>query len=616
MARLDASQQASGSQNARLPVQNEAADAAESQADSLFLNEPLGADRSVHRIFPDQIIGAQFPSTAASTFLNGADLVLAFANGGSIVLSGFLTALQAPHPAQLIFEDGTIYELPAHAARAAQAQMDEGLSVASGPGEQAPEIDPGVTAQDFFGRNQGYGQDFGAIGDGLQAIGALSSPGFAPAGQAAGIDASRRPPQPASDAIFSVPGPSQDQAQAEAETLLQARAAVSNSPPSGIVLTGNSVDELLANVPVGLALASDPDLGDSITYTLSGDAGGRFTINAVTGLVSTARALDFETAASHIITVRATDTGGAAVEASFTIAVNDINEIIGGAGADTLTGTPQTDVIDGQDGDDTIFGEGGNDIILGGIGRDTLDGGDGNDSLFGEAQNDILIGGPGADRLFGGGGNDALFIDASDTLIDGGAGTDRVTVQGAAGVTLNMTDSSIELAFGGAGDDVFDATGSNTSIRQDGAGGNDSLTGGNGGDRLRGEGGNDTLSGGAGGDTLEGGAQDDTLTGGAGSDVFIFNLTFAGGLFSAEGNDTITDLTTGDILSFRGVADANGDTAIDLSDLIGHVAVASAGGTTTLSFDGGGSIDLAGIAGPFGALADLTAAGFTLEGVA
>ncbi len=605
MAHLDASQPASGSQNARLPMRNEAAEAAERQADSLFLSEPVGADRSVHRIFPDQIIGAQFPSTAASTLLNGADLVLAFANGGSIVLSGFLTALQAQNPAQLIFDDGTIYTLPDHAARAARAQMDEGLSVASGPGEQAPETDPGVAAQSIFGRNQGYGHDFGAIDEGLQAIGALSSSGFAPADQAAGLDASRRAPQPASDTIFSVPSSSQDQAQAEA--LAQVQPAASNSPPSGIVLNGNSVDELIANVPVGIALASDPDLGDNITYTLSGDAGGRFTIDAVSGLVSTAQALDFETAASHSITVRATDAGGAAVEESFTIAVNDVSEIVGGAGADTLTGTPQTDVIDGQDGDDNISGGGGNDIIFGGIGRDTLDGGDGVDSIFGEAQNDILIGGAGADRLFGGSGNDALFIDASDTLIDGGAGTDRVTVQGAAGVTLDMTSSSIELAFGGVGADVFDATGSSVNVRQDGAGGNDSLTGGNGGDRLRGEGGNDTLSGGAGGDTLEGGA---------GADVFIFNLNFAGGLFGAEGNDTVTDLTTGDILSFRGVADANGDTAIDLSDLIGHVTVASAGGTTTLSFDGGGSIDLAGIAGPFGALADLTAAGFTLEGVA
>ena len=62
MASLDDSQQSPGSQNARLPVRNEVMEAAESEADALFLNVPAGADRSIHSVFPDQIIGAQFPS--------------------------------------------------------------------------------------------------------------------------------------------------------------------------------------------------------------------------------------------------------------------------------------------------------------------------------------------------------------------------------------------------------------------------------------------------------------------------------------------------------------------------------------------------------------------------
>jgi cadherin domain-containing protein/hemolysin type calcium-binding protein len=610
------SQQNPGSQNARLPVGNEASDAADSEADALFLSVPTGADRSVYRVFPDQIIGAQFPATAANALLEGADLVLAFSNGGSITLTGFLIALQAENPPQLIFEDGAIFTLPDHVARAAPAPEDAGLSVASGPGDQAPGADPGVpAAQNLFERDQGYGHDFGGLSEGLQASGTLSPPGFGPADQAAGSDGARLTPPPASDLVSFEPSLSQAQIQAQAQA--QAQSVASNRPPSGISLSGNSVDELIfVGIPVGIVTATDPDPGDNLTYSLSDNAGGRFAINAVSGLISTALPLDFEAAASHTITVRATDSAGATTEESFTIAVNDLNEISGGAGADILAGTAQTDVIDGQDGDDQISGGDGNDVLLGGIGRDVLNGDGGNDFLFGEASNDTLDGGAGADQLFGGSGNDILLIDANDTFIDGGAGTDRVNVQGAGGVTLNMTSSSIELAFGGAGDDIFDATGSSANIRQDGDGGNDTLTGGNGGDRLRGVGGADTLSGGPGNDTLDGGAQNDSLTGGAGADVFIFNLTFAGGLFTAEGSDTIADLTTGDILSFRGVVDVNGDTAIDLADLIGHVSVASAGGTTTLSFDGGGSIGLEGLAGPFASLADLTAAGFTLEGLA
>ncbi len=615
MASLDDSQHNPVSQDARLPVRNETPETADVQAGALFLSVPAGVERSVHKVYPDQIIGAQFPSTTVSPLLEGGDLVLAFANGGAIVLTGFLIALQAENPPQLIFEDGTIFVLPEHAARAAAAQEDTGLGVASGPGDAAPGTNPGVpTAENVFQRDLGYGQDFGDLSEGLQISGALTSQGSTTTTQMAGSDSTRlTPQQPASDPVLAGPDSGFSQAQAQAQALL----AANNSPPSSVSLNGNSVNELIfAGTPVGTVSATDPDPGDNLTYSLSDDAGGRFAINALSGLILTTQPLDFETAASHTIIVRATDSAGATVEEPFTIFVNDINEIAGGAGNDTLTGTAQIDVIDGQDGDDIISGGDGDDVILGGIGRDTLDGEGGDDAIFGEAENDILIGGAGADLLFGGSGNDVLFIDASDTFIDGGTGTDRVDVQGAAGVTLNMTTSSIELVFGGAGDDFFDATGTNANIRQDGNGGNDTLTGGNGGDRLRGAGGADTLSGGPGDDTLDGGAQDDSLTGGTGADIFVFNLTFAGGQFTAEGNDTIADLTTGDILSFQGVIDDNGDAAIDLADLVSHISVASAGTETTLSFDGGGMIALEGLAGPFTSLADLTSAGFTLEGIA
>jgi len=607
MASLENHQTNPGSQSARLPEGSEAVAVEDTQADALFLNLPVGADRSTHQIFPDQIIGAQFPPAAASAHLHGPDLVLAFANGGSIVLAGFLPAFQSDTPPQLIFEDGTVFTLPNHAAMAAPAPEDAGLSVASGPGDTAPETDPGVsTTENVFGRDQGYGYDFGGIGAGLRSLGTLTTPGFAATDQAAAPN-TRPEVQPASDSVPFLTNGSQAQAQP----------ASGNSAPTNVSLSGNSVDELVfIGIPVGTVAATDADPGDNLTFSLSDDAGGRFSIDAVSGLIVTTQPLDFETAASHAVTVRVTDSAGAAVEETFTISVNDLNEITGGAGADTIAGTPQTDVIDGQDGDDNITGGDGSDFIFGGIGRDTLDGQGGDDWLFGEAENDILIGGPGADRLFGGSGNDALIIDASDVFVDGGAGTDRVNVQGAAGVTLNMTASSIELAFGGAGNDVFDATGSSADIRQDGGTGNDTLTGGNGGDRLRGAGGADTLSGGLGNDTIDGGAGNDSLTGGAGADVFLFDLSFSGGLYSAQGNDTIADLTTGDILRFSGVTDSNGDTAIDLADLIGHVTVSSSGGTTSLAFDGGGLIDLEGLSGPFNSFADLLASGYTLEGLA
>src|SRR6185503_18122538 len=75
------------------------------------------------------------------------------------------------------------------------------------------------------------------------------------------------------------------------------------------------------------ALALDPDATDAVTYSLDNDAGGRFAINANTGVVTVAGALDFETAASHAIIVRATSTDGSSVTQAFTIGVTNVNDV-------------------------------------------------------------------------------------------------------------------------------------------------------------------------------------------------------------------------------------------------------------------------------------------------
>ena|GEM_PF-1733830 len=63
------------------------------------------------------------------------------------------------------------------------------------------------------------------------------------------------------------------------------------------------------------------------TYSLSNNAGGRFTINSLTGQVSAVgNSFDYETATSHIITVKATDSTGLFTNRTFTVAVNNVNE--------------------------------------------------------------------------------------------------------------------------------------------------------------------------------------------------------------------------------------------------------------------------------------------------
>jgi hypothetical protein len=129
------------------------------------------------------------------------------------------------------------------------------------------------------------------------------------------------------------------------------------------ILDTNPADNSLpenapAGTPVGItAFASDPDGTDSVTYALLDDAGGRFTIEPFTGVVTTTQPLDYETATSHSITVEARSTDGSTTQRGFTILVQDVNEgptaillgpltVLENAAAGTLLGLAQTVDVD------------------------------------------------------------------------------------------------------------------------------------------------------------------------------------------------------------------------------------------------------------------------------
>jgi hypothetical protein len=84
-----------------------------------------------------------------------------------------------------------------------------------------------------------------------------------------------------------------------------------------------------------IAFADDPDGTDTVSYSLDDDAGGLFAIDATTGVVTVAGALDYETATSHNITVRATSTDGSFSTAMLTINIIDVNEFAVGPISDT-----------------------------------------------------------------------------------------------------------------------------------------------------------------------------------------------------------------------------------------------------------------------------------------
>ncbi|NRA62810.1 MAG: cadherin repeat domain-containing protein, partial [Psychrobium sp.] len=78
------------------------------------------------------------------------------------------------------------------------------------------------------------------------------------------------------------------------------------------------------------ASATDPDGSDTVSYSLSEDAGGLFSIDSNSGVVSLANSLDYETAQLHTINVVAASSDGSSSSEEFTIAVGDNDTGIGG----------------------------------------------------------------------------------------------------------------------------------------------------------------------------------------------------------------------------------------------------------------------------------------------
>jgi predicted extracellular nuclease len=262
-----------------------------------------------------------------------------------------------------------------------------------------------------------------------------------------------------------------------------------------------------------------------------------------------------------------------------------IENVIGGAGDDLLTG---------DDGDNVFAAGAGDDVIDGGEGTDTLDlsaatgpvtvdfaagtvsgqgvGSDrfmniekllfgaGDDIVVGNNGNDAFDGGAGNDTLKGGAGNDTLRGDAGDDVVDGGSGDDAVF--GGVGNDVLKGGSGVDRLEGGAGNDVVDA-----------GSGNDILLGGEG---------NDTLEAGSGDDRVEGGAGDDILSGGSGHDAFVFAAGF--------GKDTITDFrpsgSSSDLLEFSVDLFAGFEEAMEAASQIGDDTVFVIDANTSLKLQG------------------------------
>lgn len=102
-------------------------------------------------------------------------------------------------------------------------------------------------------------------------------------------------------------------------------AYVPNQPPTDISLSNGSVAENSAvHTLVGMFSASDPDAGDTHSYSLSGSGAAFFAVSG--NELRTTGVPDFEVQNSYSLTVEATDSAGNKYPKAFTVNVTDIAE--------------------------------------------------------------------------------------------------------------------------------------------------------------------------------------------------------------------------------------------------------------------------------------------------
>lgn len=360
-----------------------------------------------------------------------------------------------------------------------------------------------------------------------------------------------------------------------------------NAAPTDLMLSNASVAEnSAAGTVIGTLSATDAP-NDVLTYSLVDDAGMRFTVDAVTGVVTATTAFDFETTPSFTIIARATDQGGLSTTSNFTISVSDVNEAptafndAVSVNEDATTANLTTLLLGNDfdpDAGDTISITSVNPAgTLGSLVFDAA-----TQSLRYVADNNLF------DTIAPG----ASVIDIfAYTITDRNGLTSsarvNVTVTGIAdGVIRNGTSANDTLngtadedqLFGQLGNDTLNGLGANDQLF--GGSGNDRQFGGDGADILFGGLGTDLLDGGTGNDRIAGEGGADTLIGGTGADVFIFS--------KVSGRDTINDfdaaidrilLENGIDVTMSSVSDVNRDGRGDL----------------TLTFSVGNAVTLLGI---------------------
>jgi len=234
-----------------------------------------------------------------------------------------------------------------------------------------------------------------------------------------------------------------------------------------------------------------------------------------------------------------TDTFSAADQSSpVTIDLNPGSWLFSGAKSTSILaagqayiglGTQIENVI-GSAHNDTLTGNGVANVLDGGAGIDTMAGGDGSDSYYVRDSGDVVNE---SNTVLATGGSDLVYSDLAAYTLTSNVERLRLNTAGTANGTGNGLDNTL---YAGPGNNALDGAGGNDTVSYAFASAGVTLslaiaaaqaTGGSGSDtlisieNLIGSGFNDSLTGNAGNNTLDGGAGSDFLNGGVGADTML-----------------------------------------------------------------------------------------------
>ena len=257
------------------------------------------------------------------------------------------------------------------------------------------------------------------------------------------------------------------------------------------VRTAGSVEQILIASGSAATFTGAQLTGQLIAVNATAAGAATLTINVASGSTTNFSAMTFTAFGAN----NAFDSG------------TDVINIVGAAGAETITGTSLADNFSSGTGDDNLTGGLGNDVFTFAAGSltslDWVSGGIGTDTIALTGNTAV-----GATDFNGAGTSSIEAITIQNTTTNVAITTLNALVD--AGVTLTLNAGSLTtgiLTFNGAAeaDGAFNITGGGAA---------DIITGGALADTISGGAGNDTLSGGGGADSLTGGTGLDTMTGG------------------------------------------------------------------------------------------------------